>query len=146
METGSKPFAPADLSAMPGLDDLRKLVERLQLPGVDVTALIDWQRKDMEAIAEANRQAFEGIKALVNRRNQIVQETLAQLPAAISAATGADALPKHAEAARTGIEKAVANFRELSQMEAQVRNDAWKVLQDRMQENLGNLQKLLQPK
>jgi hypothetical protein len=58
METGSKPFAPADLSAMPGLDDLRKLVERLQLPGVDVTALIDWQRKDMEAIAEANRQAF----------------------------------------------------------------------------------------
>jgi len=35
----------------------------------------------------------------------------------------------------------VANFRELTQ-----RNDAWKILQERMQENLGNLQKLLRPK
>ena len=31
-------------------------------------------------------------------------------------------------------------------MEAQSRNNAWKVVQDRMQENLANLQKLLQPK
>jgi hypothetical protein len=31
-------------------------------------------------------------------------------------------------------------------MEAQSGNNAWKVVQDRMQENLANLQKLLQPK
>jgi hypothetical protein len=31
-------------------------------------------------------------------------------------------------------------------MEAQSRNNAWKVVQERIQENLGNLQKLLQPK
>jgi hypothetical protein len=31
-------------------------------------------------------------------------------------------------------------------MEAQSRNDAWKIVQERMQENMVNLQKLLQPK
>ena len=34
----------------------------------------------------------------------------------------------------------------LSEMEAQARNNAWKVVQDRMQENMVSLQKLLQPK
>jgi phasin family protein len=140
METGS------NASAMPWLDDLKKLVDRFQLPGVDIAALIDWQRKDMEAIAEANRQAYEGVKALVDRRNEILQETLAQWQAALKDATSADAMSKQADATKQGMEKAVANFRELSQMEAQLRTNAWKVLQDRMQENLVNLQKLLQPK
>jgi hypothetical protein len=62
---------------MPWLNDLKKLIEKFQLPGVDVAALVEWQRKDMEALAEANRQASEGIR-LVERRNEILQETLAQ--------------------------------------------------------------------
>ena len=40
----------------------------------------------------------------------------------------------------------MANFRELAEMEAQSRNNAWKIVQDRMQENMASLQKLLQPK
>ncbi len=146
MESDSKPPAGVDAGAMPWLDDLKKLIDRFQLPGVDVAALIDWQRKDMEAIAEANRQAYEGIKALVERRSEILQETLAEWQAAVKDATGTNAVSRQADTAKQGFEKAVANFRELSQMEAQARTNAWKVLQDRMQENLGNLQKLLQPK
>ena len=43
-------------------------------------------------------------------------------------------------------QQAIANVRELAEMEAQSRSKAWKVVQDRFQENLANLQKLLQPK
>ena len=83
---------------------------------------------------------------LVERRNEILQETLAQWQAAIKDTNGADGLTRQAEVARLGVEKAFTNFRELSEMEAQSRNSAWKVVQDRLQENLGNLQKLLQPR
>ena len=55
-------------------------------------------------------------------------------------------MSKQTEAVKQGVDKAVANFRELSQLEAQARNNAWKVVQDRIQENLSNIQKLLQPK
>jgi phasin family protein len=135
-----------DTNAMPWLDEYKKLMDKVQLPGVDLTALADWQRKDMEALVEANRQGYEGIKALIERRNDILRETLAQWQAALKDLTGPDAISKQAELAKQGVERAVANFRELSQMEALARNSAWKVVQDRMQENLGNLQKLLQPK
>ncbi|MBR1237047.1 phasin family protein [Bradyrhizobium sp. AUGA SZCCT0182] len=127
-------------------DDLRKFAEKFQTPGLDIAALIEWQRKDMETLVEANRQAYAGVAALVERRNEILQETLAQWQAAIKDASGADSLTKQAEAAKLGVEKALANFNELSAMEAQSRNNAWKIVQDRLQENLGNLQKLLLPK
>ena len=142
METDSR----QSTDPFPGFEDLKKLMERFQLPNLDIDALIDWQRKDMEALTEMNRQASEGIKALVERRNEILRETLAEWQAAIKDATSAEAMSKRADVAKQGIEKAVANFRELSEMEAQARNNAWKVVQERMQDNMANLQKLLQPK
>src|SRR4051794_25239440 len=141
METDGKSQSGAIWS-----DDLRKLAEKFQLPGLDVAALIEWQRKDMEELVEANRQAFAGITALVGRRNEILQETLAQWQAAVGNGMSAEGVTMQAAAASAGIEKAFANFRELSEMEAQSRNNALKVGQDRLQENLVNLQKLLQPK
>ena len=146
METDSRQSTSPDASVFPGIEDLKKLIEKFQLPNVDIDALIDWQRKDMEALTEMNRQASEGLKALVERRNEILRETLTEWQAAIKDATSAEAMSKRAEAATQGMQKAMANFRELSEMEAQSRNNAWKIVQERMQENMANLQKLLQPK
>jgi phasin family protein len=146
METDSRQTSGSDVGAFPGFEDIKKLIEKFQLPNVDIDALIDWQRKDIEALTEMNRQASEGLKALVERRNEILRESLAEWQAAIKEATSTEAVSKRAEAAKQGMQKAIANFRELSEMEAQARTNAWKVVQDRMQENMANLQKLLQPR
>src|SRR6201982_2955680 len=146
METDSRQSTSPDAGVFPGIEDLKKLIEKFQLPSVDIDALIDWQRRDMEALTEANRQASGGIKALVERRNEILRETLSEWQAAIKDATSAEAMSKRAEAATQGMQRESANFRELSEMEAKARNNAWKVVQERMQENMVNLQKLLQPK
>jgi phasin family protein len=146
METDSRQSTSPDANVFPGIEDLKKLIEKFQLPSVDIDALIDWQHRDMDALTEANRQASEGLKALVERRNEILRESLAEWQAAVKDATSAEAIAKRAEAAKQGVQKAIANFRELSEMEAQARNNAWKIVQDRMQENMATLQKLLQPK
>jgi phasin family protein len=131
---------------LPSFADLGKLVGNFKLPGVDVKAIVESQRKDMEALAEANRQAYEGIKALAKRRNEILQETLSEWQAAMKDATGKDAISKNAERAKQGVKQAVDRFRELAEMEAETRRKSWKVLQDRFQENLQNLQNLLKAK
>ena len=145
MET-SKQSTGTDDTSTQLLDDIKKLTEKFQLPGIDVAALVDWQRKDLETLVEANRQAYEGVRALIERRNEILQETFAEFQAAVKDATSSEAIAKQAEAGKQGVEKVIANVRELAEMETQSRNNAWKVVQDRMQENLANLQKLLQPK
>ena len=47
METDSRQTTGPDAGAIPGFEDLKKLIEKLQLPTVDIDALIDWQRKDL---------------------------------------------------------------------------------------------------
>ena len=136
--------AAAKASAVFG--DLGKLVDKIKLPGVDIAAIVESQRKDMEALAEANKQAYEGIKALAQRRNEILQEALVEWQEAMKDATGKDAMTKNAERAKKGVQQAIANFQELAEMEAKSRSKAWKIVQDRFQENLANLQKLLKPK
>ena len=100
----------------------------------------------MEALVEANRQAYAGIKALSQRRNEILKEALAEWQAAMQDVTGKDALGKTAANAKKGVQKALADIRELAAMEAKSRKQAWKVVQDRFEENLANLKKLLLPK
>ena len=131
---------------MPSFADLGKLVGNFKMPGVDVKAIVESQRKDMEALAEANRQAYEGIKALAKRRNEILQEALGEWQAAMKDATGKDAMSRNAERAKQGVKQAIDRFRELAEMEAETRRKSWKVLQDRFQENLQNLQNVLKAK
>ena len=146
MATATKKPAAAAASAtnpLPSLDDLVKLLERFRLPGVDADALVDWQRKDLDALAEANRQAYAGIKALAERRDEILRDTLVQWQEALKNAIGSDALAKQGEAAKRGLQKAIEHVRELAEMETQSRNNAWQVVRDRTQESMANLQKLL---
>jgi len=131
---------------LPSFADLGKLVGNFKLPGVDVKAIVESQRKDMEALAEANRQAYEGIKALAKRRNELLQEALSEWQAAMKDATGKDAISKNAERAKQGVKQAIDRFRELAEMESETRRKSWKVLQDRFQENLQNLQNVLKAK
>jgi phasin family protein len=145
---GASPSTAGGASKMGAklFDDLGKLTANIKVPGIDVAAIVESQRKDMEALAEANKQAYEGIKALAQRRNEILQEALVEWQEAMKDATGKDALAKNAERAKRGVQQAIANFKELADMEAKSRSKAWKIVQDRFQENLANLQKLLQPK
>jgi phasin family protein len=146
--TTRKPAVAAENPAneRPSFDDLAKLLERFRLPGIDAEAIVEWQRRDLEALNEANRQAYEGIKALVERRDEILRETLAPWRQALRNAAGREALARQSESAQRGVQRVIDHIRELSELEQQARHNAWKVVQDRMQENLANLQKLLQPK
>lgn len=132
--------------SLPGWGDFTRFMDAFKLPNIDVAALVEWQRKDMEALAEANRKAYEGVSSLIDRRSQILQETFAQWQAAMKDAGAAGMMSMQSEAVKESMEQAIANFRELADMEAKTRSDVWKVVQDRVEENLANLQKLLQPK
>ena len=143
----AKPGASKPASSrMPSFGDVGKLIGKLNLPGVDIAAIVESQRKDIAALAEANRQAYEGIKALATRRNEILKDALVEWQEAMKDATCKDALTKQAPNPRNGVQKAIDNIRELADVEAQSRKKAWKVVQDRFEESLGNLKKLLQPK
>lgn len=131
---------------MPSMDELTQLMSQFKVPGVDANALVEWQRKDLEALAEANREAYEGYKALIERRNEILQEALLGWQDNMQNMMDPEALSKQSEVAREGIQKAIENFRELAEMEAETRRRAWKVVHERLQANMEQLQGMMNPK
>jgi phasin family protein len=144
-KTTPTPTSPAG-DTLPGFGDLGKMFEGFKLPGIDIAALAEAQRKDMEALAEANRLAYEGFMSLAERRNELMAESLSELQESMAAATEPDAWSKQAALAKERFERAMSNMRELAEMEAETRKKAWNVVKDRFLENQANLMNLFKPK
>jgi hypothetical protein len=138
-----KNVAPA---RTPWLENIEKLIKAFELPGLDIEAIVVWQRKDMEALSEANKQFCDDIEAIVERRDQLLRETSAQWQAAMNHVEAPEAITKEAVAGNLGVERTTVIFRELAELEAQACSRAWKTVHARMQENLSNLLEMLSAK
>ena len=119
--------------------DFTKLMSQFRLPGVDFAALVDRERKNIEALAKANRIAFEGWQRLVRRQAEMLQETMKKV---VADAGQEDAKKKRADLAKEGFEKALANMRELAEITTQSQKEAFDVVRKRIEENVEGIRNL----
>jgi phasin family protein len=114
-------------------------MSQFQLPGVDFAALVDRERKNIEALAKANRIALEGWQRLVRRQAEMLQETMKKV---VADASQQDAKKKRADLAKEGFEKALANMRELAEITTQSQKEAFDVVRKRIEENMEGIRNL----
>ena len=119
--------------------DFTKLMSQFQLPGVDFATLVDRERKNIEALAKANRIALEGWQRLVRRQAEMLQETMKKV---VADASQQDAKQKRADLAKEGFEKALANMRELAEITTQSQKEAFDVVRKRIEENVEGIRNL----
>jgi phasin family protein len=119
--------------------DFNKLMSQFRLPGVDLEALVDRERKNIEALARANRIAFEGWQRLVRRQAEMLQEAMKIV---VAEASQVDAKKKRADLAKEGFEKALANMRELAEITTQSQKEAFDVVRKRIEENVEDIRNL----
>ena len=119
--------------------DFTKLMSQFRLPGVDFTAFVDRERKNIEALVKANRIAFEGWQRLVRRQAEMLEETMKKV---VADAGQEDVKKKRADLAKEGFEKALANMRELAEMTTQSQKEAFDVVRKRIEENVEGIRNL----
>ena len=119
--------------------DFTKLMSQFQLPGVDFATLVDRERKNIEALAKANRIALEGWQRLVRRQAEMLQETMKKV---VAGAEQEDGKKKRADLAKEGFEKALANMRELAEMGSKSQREAFEVVRKRIEENVEGIRNL----
>jgi phasin family protein len=119
----------------PGFD-FTKLLQPFKIPGVDFSSIVERERKNIEALAQANRIAFEGWQNLVRRQSEILQDSMKR---AVDDAKSQTALKNGAELARSAFETALANMRELAEMATKSQKDAFEVIRKRVEENMNAL-------
>lgn len=129
--------------------DITQMLQQFKVPGVDLSSLIDARRKDIEALAEANRQAYEGMQAIAKRQTEILQQTMSEWQAAAKNMAGKDftaSATQQTEMAKAAFEKALANMREMAELATRSQSQAFDTVNKRFQENLAELRKLMQGK
>ena len=137
--TVSNDIKPTEKGAETPVFDFTKLMSQFRLPGVDFAALVDRERKNIEALAKANRIAFEGWQRLVRRQAEILQETMKEV---VANAGQQDAIKKRTDLAKQGFEKALANMRELAEMATKSQKEAFDVVRKRIEENVEDIRDL----
>jgi phasin family protein len=127
--------------------DFSKLIEQFKLPGIDLNAILEARRKDIEALAAANRTALEGIQSLSQKQAEILRTTMDQLQLLVKhMASGSATSANTSEVVQQTMQKAFASMRELAEAAYKSQSDAFAVVSQRVQENIQEVKSLLQPK
>jgi len=116
---------------------------------VDIGALMEARRKDVEALTQANQIAYASMQALATREAEILQQTMAEWQGAMAGMAGkspTEMAAKSTELATQAFGRALTNMRELAEMASKSQAQTYEVLNRRFQENLEDLRKLMQPK
>lgn len=126
--------------------EFTRAFSQFQVPGVDVNAIIASQQKNLDALTAANQTAIEGIRAVVTRQSEIMQQTMLATASAIEAMTKSgspqDASVKQAELVRSTFEKALADMTEIADMVARSNLSASAAINKRLSESLDEVKKL----
>ena len=129
--------------------DIVKLLEQYKLPGIDIAAIIEMRRKDIEALMTANRVALEGAQSVGQKQVEILRSTLDQLSSLIQQATASGSMTekttKTGELVQQVLQRALENMRELAETAYKSQSDTYAVLTKRIQENLDEARALLGP-
>jgi len=135
MSDTSNPFA-----------DFSKIIESFKVRGVDLSAIVESGRKDMEALVEANKAAYQGLQALARKQSEILSEAMQKVQDAAKQATGLPPEAKSADVAREAYQKTLAHMKEMADIVRSSHAEAMTKVADRAIEHLQDLKKMIQPK
>ena len=116
----------------------------VQFSGPEVKKMFASQRKNVEAMMQANRLALDGVEAIWRRQLDFIQEAVAGLTTLVGGFVQPpgplkENFAKHAEYSNQALEKNLANARELTGLATKATTDALNIINQRFCEGLGEM-------
>lgn len=144
---GAKDFSDLYAGYNKLFGEVAKLFVNGKAPVFDVAALVEVQKKNLEAWTAANKVAFEGAQVLAQRQAEMVRKAFQDFSGAtgVFAAEGTpeEKLIRQADFAKGTYEQALANFGELSELAQKSGAQALAVINKRIVENFDEVKSAL---
>ncbi len=143
--TNPNPFLNFDFTKMMAGFDATKMADQFKMPGIDLEALMATQQRNFEALKTANRMAMEGFQAVAQRQAEFLSSTVQETQNAFGQVSKSkspqDAAAKQVDFMKAAYEKSVANFRELTDMSAEIASETTDVINSRISDSLEEMKK-----
>jgi phasin family protein len=123
--------------------DVTKMFADFRLKPFDVEAVWAAQRRNLEALSQANQLAVEGVHAVVKRQIEMTQQSFDDLSTLVremtQPASTEDRIAKQTEYTKKAIDKGLSHGREIAMMATKTGTEAAEVLQKRTTESIDEL-------
>ena len=122
-----------------GFFDVTKIMGDFRVPGIDLEAAVASQRKNIEALTQANQLAVEGVQALMRRQVEITRQAMEDFSAMFRDlvqpnGSTEDRFAKQAEYSKHALEKGLSNAKELTELVTKANTEAFAALSHRVSE------------
>ena len=132
------------------LNEWQKMFSNLVVPHVDTKALLETQSKNLHALIAANQSVMAGARNLLQRQAELMQESLNEANEAMQSmgkiSDPKEAALKQTEIVQAAYEKALENFKEISEMIANNYQEAADTINQRFSESLNEIKSATQTK
>jgi phasin family protein len=123
-----------------GIFDITKVIGDFKVPGIDLEAAVASQRKNLEALTQANQLAVEGVQAVLRRQVEIARQTVEDFSTLFRDIVQPNGSPeeriaKQAEYSKLAIEKGLSNAKELAELVTKANTEAFNVINKRVTES-----------
>jgi phasin family protein len=126
--------------------DVSKMMADFRFRPFDVEAFMACQRRNIEALSQANQLAVEGIQAVARRQIEIARQAVEDMSALLrdlaQPVSTEDRIAKNTEYAKQMIEKSVSHGREITLLATKAGTEAADVLRKRATEGLDEFRDL----
>ena len=123
--------------------DVTKMMADFRFRPFDVEAIMACQRRNIEALAQANQLAVEAVQAVTRRQIEITRQSLEDMSALLrdhaQPVSAEDRVAKNTEYAKQILEKSINNGREITLLATRAGTEAADVLRKRACEGLDEI-------
>ncbi|MGB4101762.1 MAG: phasin family protein [Alphaproteobacteria bacterium] len=128
--------------------EMPKAFQDFKMPGmVDMEAVMDAQRKNMQALAAANQMAIEGMQAVLRRQSEIMRQGMEEssklMNGVAASASAEEKIAKQAELTKNVLDRTLGNAKELAEMLTRSNYEALEVISTRVGESLEELRGMM---
>jgi phasin family protein len=132
-------------SAFPFMDfDFARMMSGFKADAPELDGLMAAQKKNLEAIAEANRRAAEGFQAIMQRQSDMMRDAMTEASSAVatlSSETSPEARArKQAELMKKSFERTLGAMREIAEMAAESNSEIYDLLSKRAAETVSEFE------
>ena len=123
--------------------DMTKMMADFRFRPFDVEAVMACQRRNIEALAQANQLTVEAVQAVTRRQIEITRQSLEDMSALLrdfaQPVSAEDRIAKNTEYAKQILEKSINNGREITLLATKAGTEAADVLRKRACEGLDEI-------
>jgi phasin family protein len=122
------------------------MFQQYQLPGLDVSAILEARRKDVEALTEANQAAFGGMQAIQDKQLEILRRALDDFQSIAQQLASSPTKPplNPADAVQKALHAALADMQDIAQKTQRTQTEAYAIVSKRIEDAVQELKTSLE--